>query len=85
MKFVVTTPNEAKAAMEHFNNFHDCFIKSLHLSMTPPEGRGFEYGVDLRYDCEVKLVRELHEFIGDGLNEFEEIELRMYDLSGMKL
>lgn len=56
MEYVVNNILQAHAALEYFNAFHDGFLKTVVVTITPTEGEEFSYGKPVRYDAKLDIV-----------------------------
>lgn len=85
MSLQVKSRREATEALAYFNDFHDGFVESIGVKVTPESPLGFEFAAPVRYDVTVTLVHSNYEAAAGNGECPQRVELRLVRVREMNL
>jgi hypothetical protein len=73
----VRSSEEASEALSYFNHFHDGFVESMLVKVTPESQEGFGFALPVRYDVTLGFVHSNYAAADASGGRQQRIEMRL--------
>jgi hypothetical protein len=75
--FQVNSAERALEALSYFNHFHDSFIESIYVKVSPEDPGGFGFSAPVRHDVTLLLMHSNYASAGTNGGPHQRISLRL--------
>lgn len=81
----VKSPEQAIEALSYFNQFHDGFLESMRVHVTPEGAEGFGFGLPVRHDVTLRFVHSNYPAAEAAQCCSQRIEMRLTQVKRMSV